>query len=189
MGCCKSFPNNVGQSSSVILIDIMAFEKILSLMPVDCRQQLKNLPLRRFLDTYDFHLAAVFYAIRKKYFLAIFNELLAIKELKLMLPHHEDHFIFANMYQVLCECYFQIYNPELAAEAGEIAVSIMLKHTPTDYKKISLQYYQLAKLYMIQDQWQKTEQYIVKAIEIGRLSNELPQGFIQALEQVFVMLR
>jgi hypothetical protein len=190
MGCCESSPNDVDHSSSSVTSnERMAFEKLLATMPANCRQQLRDLPVRRVLDVYEFHLTAMFFAIRKEYFLAIFNEMIAIQELKQMLPRHEDHFMFTNMYKVLCECYYAIGHLEQAAEAGEIGVTIVLKHTPTDYKNISLQYYRLVQLYIILNKWQQTEQCIMKAIETGRQSSELPQAFIQGLEQCLVMVR
>lgn len=190
MGCCESSQNGSGSSSSPVSSEeSTVFEQILSSIPAHCRKHLRSLPIRRFLDVYEFHLAAMCHVIRKEYLLAAFSEIIAIQELKLMLPRHKDHFIFADMYRVLCACYFEIGNLERAGELGEIIVAIMLKHTPIDYTYISLQYYRLSEAYMVREKWQKTEEYIVKAIEIGRFSNELPPTFIQGLEACLVMVR
>ncbi len=78
---------------------------------------------------------------------------------------------------------------ECVAEIGETIVALMLKHTPTDYAEISIQYYQLAQAYLIQEKWQETEQCIMKAIEAGRLSDALMQVFVHSLEECLIVVR
>jgi hypothetical protein len=175
--------------SSDITDEKMLFEEILSSIPVNDQRQLKNLPMQRFLSVYKYHLIACVYFTQKEYLLALFNENIAIQELKLMLPHHEHHVIFLIMYRLLCECYWEIGNMERVAEIGETIVSIMLKHTPTDYAQISIQYHRLAQAYLIREKWQETEQCIIKAIEAGRLSDESMQVFVRRLEVCLIVVR
>jgi hypothetical protein len=68
-------------------------------------------------------------------------------------------------------------------------LTIMLKYMPTDHTNISLHYYRLAQLYMVPEKWQNTEHCILKAIEVGQISNDLPQTFVQGLEQCLVVIR
>ena len=190
MGCCKSSPSDGSVTAlSGIMNESMMFEEILSKIPVQHQQQLRNLPRQIFLDIYKHHLAACIFALQKEYVLAIYNETTAIGELKLMLPQHQDHIIFLFMYQVLCECCWQIGNMEQVTEFGEIIVTLMLKHTPTDYAKISVQYHRLAQAYLIREKWEETEQCIMKAIEAGRLSDESMQAFVCKLEECLIVVR
>jgi hypothetical protein len=190
MGCCKSSPSNDSVTPlSGIVNESMMFEEILSGIPVHHQQQLRNLPRQRFLDVYKHHMVACVFLTQKEYLLALFNETIAIGELKLMLPQHKDHIIFLFMYQVLCECCRQIGNMERVAELGEIIVALMLKHTPTDYAEISIQYYRLAQAYLIREKWEETEQCIIKAIEAGRLSDESMQVFVSKLEECLIVVR
>ncbi len=131
----------------------MLFERIVSSIPVNDQQQLRNLPMQRFLSVYKYHLIACVYLTQKEYLLTLFNESIAVQELKLMLPHHEYHVIFLFMYQLLCECYWEIGNMEWFAEVDETIVAIILKHIPTDYAQISIQYYRLAQVYLTREKW------------------------------------
>lgn len=167
----------------------MLFERILSSVPVNHQEQLRNLPMEKFLSVYNHHLIACVYLAQKEYSLALFNESIAIQELKLMLPHDEHHFIFLFMNQLLCECFREIGNMERVAETSETIVALMVKHTPTDYAEISMQYYRLAQAYLIQEKWQETEQCIIKAIEAGRLSDALMQVFVNSLEECLIVVR
>ncbi len=135
--------------SSDITNEKMLFERIVSSIPVNDQQQLRNLPMQRFLTVYKSHLISCVYLTQKEYLLTLFNESIAIQELKLMLSHHEYHVIFLFMYQLLCECYWEIGNMEWVAEIDETIVAIMLKHIPTDYAQISIQYYRLVQAYLI----------------------------------------
>ena len=181
MGCCKSSSINGSISpSSDNTNENILFERILSSIPINDQQQIRDLTMQIFLRVYEYHLMACVYLTQKEYLLALVHESTAIEELQLMLP---DHVIFLSMYQLLYECYREIGNMERAAEIGETIIAIMLKHTPTDYAQISIQYYRLAQAYLMRKKWQNTEQCIIKAIEARRLSDESMEVYVRGLEE------
>jgi len=170
-------------------MDRMAFQYILTYIPLHCQQEIVNLPTRKFLDIYQKHITAENHLEQKEYLAAIISECQAIQDLEVLLKHHKDNFIFADMHKLLSICYWQMGNIELAFRRGIVALAIRLKHMPTDYTEISLQYFRLVFMYLIRDEWTKAEECLMKAIITARLSTDLPQTYIQELEEALLYLR
>jgi tetratricopeptide (TPR) repeat protein len=180
MGCCQS---------SLSPIERLTFEYILANIPLHCQQEIIRLPPRKFLSVYQKHLDAEEHLQREEYLAAITSASQAIEELKILLHHHKDHFIFADIHKLLSICYWKMGNIERAFLDGLIALALRLAHMPTDYTQISLQLYRLALIYLVVDKWKEAEDFLIQAITIGRLSTELPQTYIQELEASLAYLR
>lgn len=170
-------------------MDRLAYEYILTSIPVHCKQEIMNLPPRKFLTIYGKHLTAESHLEQNEYLAAIVSQCQAIEDLEVLLNHHKDHFIFANMHKLLSICYLEMGNVELAFVRGLLALAIRIKHTPTDYTEISLQYFRLALIYIVKDEWKEAEECLTKAIITARLSIMLPQSYIQQLEETLAYLR
>jgi hypothetical protein len=93
------------------------------------------------------------------------------------------------MHKLLSICYWRTGNIELAFIRGILALATRLKHKPTDYTEISLQYFRLVFIHLVKDEWKEAEECLMKAIVTARLSTELPQTYIQELEEALVYLR
>ncbi len=180
MGCCQS---------SLSPMERLAFEYILTNIPMHCQQEIIRLPSRKFLNIYQKHLDAENHLQLEEYLAAIASESQAIQDLEILLHHHKDHFIFADMYKLLSICYWNMGNIEQAFLRGVIALVIRVTHMPTDYTQISLQYYRLVLIYLVIDKWKEAEEFLMRAIITGRLSTELPQTYIQELEESLAYLR
>jgi tetratricopeptide (TPR) repeat protein len=167
----------------------LAFEYILTNIPMHCQQEIIKLPTRKFLDIHQKHLNAEDHLQREEYLAAIVSESQAIQELGILLHHHKDHFIFADMHKLLSICYWKMGNIQQAFLQGVIALAIRITHMPTDYTQISLQYYRLALIYLVIDKWKEAEEFLMKAIVTARLSTELSQTYIQELETSLVCIR
>jgi hypothetical protein len=167
----------------------MAYQYILANVPIHCQQEIVKLSARKFLSAYEKHLVAENHLQREEYLAAILSECQAIQDLEILLQHHEDHFIFADMYRLLSICYWKMGNIGLALLRGAIALFIRLKYTPTDYTEISLQCSRLVFIHLVRNEWKQAEELLVQAIITARLSTTLPQGYIQELEEARVYLR
>ena len=167
----------------------LVFEYILANIPLHCQQEIIRLPPRKFLNIYQKHLDAENHLQREEYLAAITNESQAMQELQILLPHHKDHFIFADIHKLLSICYLKMGNIERAFIEGLLALVIRITHMPTDYTQISLQFYRLALIYLVVDKWKQAEECLIQAIVIGRLSMELSQTYIQELETSLAYLR
>ncbi|CAF1271514.1 unnamed protein product [Adineta steineri] len=189
MGCCKSLPNitcdfrlHKIKSSCLTHNEIIQFEALLSEIPDHCRQAIINLPIRQLLNIYQYHIRALDYGLQKEWQLVIAFEQRVIKRLQVLLPTDKDHYIFFNFYNVLSASFLALGALQLAIEGLHIALVILLKHTPTDYKTISMHYYHIANVYKILYDLKTMIQYLTKAIEIARLINDLDQEYIVKLE-------
>ena len=184
MGCCESYSNDADMSySSVTQNERVMFEQILSQIPIDCRQEIINLvPVKHFLTAYQYHLQARDHLQRNEYLLAVVSEREAVKNMLRLLPFHEDHFIFVDMYRLLSVCLLEIGYIELSIKLRQMALNIILRYTPTDYTAINEQYLHLAFLYQIADIYKAAERCFIKIIEIARLCTELNQDYILAVE-------
>ena len=166
-----------------------SFQYILAYVPIHCQQEIVNLSARKFLSAYQKHLAAENHLQREEYLGAILSECEAIQDLEILLQHHQDHFIFADMYKLLSICYWKMGNTNLALLRGSIALFIRLKYTPTDYTEISIQFFRLAVIRLVRNEWKEAEECLIQAIRTGRLSSMLPQSYIQELEEALAYLR
>ncbi len=180
MGCCQS---------SLSPMDRIAYEYILTFIPVHCKQEIINLSPRKFLTIYRKHLAAENHLERKEYLAAIVSECQAIEELEVLLNHHKDHFIFADMHNLLSICYWEMGNIGQAFVRSLIALAIRIKYTPTDYTEISLHFLRLALIYIVTDELKEAEECLTKAIITGRLSIVLSQTYVQRLEETLAYVR
>jgi hypothetical protein len=191
MGCCESFPDNNGLSSSFLTQNERKnFEQIITSIPIHCREDIINLALpKQFLNAYQYHLWALFHFQRNEYLLAISNERIAITQMGHLLPYRQDHFIFAAIYKLLEVCLWHIGEIKLSLLIGHIVLNITIKYTPTDYTEISLQYCRLAFISLSGEAWKGAERYFMKTIELARLSNELPQDYIQEIEEFLAATR
>lgn len=167
----------------------LVFEYILTNIPLHCQQEIIRLPARKFLEIYQKHLDAESHLRREEYLAAIVSECQAIQDLEILLHHHKDHFIFADMHKLLSICYWNMGNIQQAFLRGVMALAIRIAHMPTDYTQISLQYYRLVIIYLVVDKWKEAEEFLIKAIVTARLSTELPQTYIQELEESLAVLR
>ncbi len=187
MGCCKSSPD-IGISrlyptnSTLNQIEMRQLEALLSGIPHHCREDIMKLPVRQLLNHYQYHKMAVYHGLRKEWSLAISYEYRVIKGLQTLLPTEKDHYIFFHFYSILSASFLALGELEVAIEGIHIALAILLKHTPMDYKTISHHYYYLANVYITLQDWKVTAQYLIKAIETARLMNELDQDYIHLLE-------
>ncbi|CAF4276261.1 unnamed protein product, partial [Rotaria magnacalcarata] len=71
---------------------------------------------------------------------------------------------------------------QTAIEGIQIALAILLKHTPNDHKKISYHYYHLANTYKRIRHCKEAAECFIKAIEMARLSNEIDEEYVDMLE-------
>ncbi len=199
MGCCKSSSdigiarlhrtNSVHANSPLTQTEMAQLEKFLSSIPNHCRQPIINLPKRQLLNFCRYHKMALNHSLRKEWSLAISYEYRVIKGLQLLLPNHKDHYIFFNFYSILSASYLALGELEAAIEGIHIALAILLKHTPMDYKTISNNYYHLANAYKVSQNWKATGQYLILAIETARHGNDLDQDFIPMLKTELQMVK
>jgi tetratricopeptide (TPR) repeat protein len=194
MGCCKSSPDNgistlfsINVSSSHTAEATM-FREVVNQIPVHCRQTIINLPTNLFLHAYQYHLIANYHLRRGEFRTAIISESQAIRNLEALLPDHKDHFIFVDMYNTLSLCLSLVGAVSAAIEGNHMALAILLKHTPTDYAAISTQHFQLSSCYLKVGACGQAIEYLRKAIEIARLSNEPNREDIQMLETLLHLL-
>ena len=167
----------------------LAYEYILIHIPIHCQREIIRLPARKFLEIYQKHLDAESHLQQEEYLAAIGSESQAIEGLEILLNHRKDHFIFADMHRLMSICYGKMGNIQQAYLRSLLALAIRITHTPTDYTRISLEYYRLVLIYLAVDKWKEAEECLIKAIATGRLSTELPQTYVQELEVALVCLR
>ncbi len=199
MGCCRSSPdidiarlhriNSIRTNSPLTQTEMEQLENFLSSIPNHCRQTIINLPKRQLLNFCQYHKMALYHSLRKEWRLAISYEYRVIKRLQLLLPTNKDHYIFFNFYIMLSASYLALGELESAIEGIHIALAILLKHTPMDYKTISNNYYHLANAYKISQNWKLATRYLILAIETARLGNDLDQEFISMLETELQMVK
>jgi hypothetical protein len=144
MDCCESSP---AVTDSLTKYEKIEFKQILAQVPANCQQEIISQQKQEFLNAYRYHLAAKTHLRREEYAVATVGECKAIHDLKALLRPHEDHFIFAEMCSLLSICLWKTTNFQLAVREGQTALDIILKHTPTDYTEISIQYFRLAFIY------------------------------------------
>jgi hypothetical protein len=190
MGCCESSPAIDDFSlSSVTPVERMTFEHIISQIPVHCRQEIINLPVQPFLRIYQYHLEAIWFIARNEFHLAMLRELQAIEGLRTLLSHCKDHFIFSDFYTILSASFIRSGNVESAIETAQISLIILVKHTPTDHKNISVTYATLALYHRLAKESRAAELCAMKAIERARLTNELSQQDISTLEEILELTK
>ncbi|CAF4084067.1 unnamed protein product [Adineta steineri] len=189
MGCCESSSDNglstsynLNASSLLTPDETILFKQILNGIPLHCQQPIINLPRRQFLGIYRYHMIASYHFRRMEFQLAILYQFKAISGLQALLLEHKDHFIFIEMYSTLATCLSVTDAVSAAIEGHQMALDMLLKHTPTDYQAISSQYYGLATCYLGGQAWGQGIQHLRKGIETARLSNELNQEDIQMME-------
>ncbi len=186
---CRTSSFGIGISKSNICIDSplteaerIQFETILSGIPVHCRQIILNLPPRQLLNFYQYHTMAIQHGLRKEWPLSISYEHRALKGLQTLLPTQKDHYIFFNFYTVLSASFLALGEFEVAIEGLYLALAIVLKYTPMDYRTISGYYHHLAKVFTIVHDWKAATHYLIKATYTARLMNDLDQEYIDILE-------
>jgi tetratricopeptide (TPR) repeat protein len=157
-------------------------ETLLSEIPEHCREAIIKLPVRELLNLYQYHTAASHHGLQKQWQIAIAYEQHAIKGFQALLPTNRDHYIFFNFYSILSALFLGLGEVQAAIEGIYISLAILLIHTPMDYPTISNHYYYLAEAYQCKQNWKSTAQYLAKAIETARLSNDLDQEYIRTLE-------
>jgi hypothetical protein len=91
------------------MVDSMEIQKILSLIPVHCRQEIINLPAQQFLKVYQHHLIGKYYFERKHFLLALTHEYRAMQGLLDMMPNHKGHFIFVDLCNVMSTCFLELH--------------------------------------------------------------------------------
>jgi len=192
MGCCKS-PSDIGiarlhqtnsarTNSPLTQAEIAQLETFLSGIPDHCREPIIILPARQLLNLYQDHKKALYHALQREWSLAISYEYRVIKALQTRLSPDKDHYIFFNFYSILSASFLALGELEAAIEGIHIALAILLKHTPMDYKTISNHYYHLANAYRALNDWKATTHYLIKAIETAWLSNGFDQEYIRMLQ-------
>jgi hypothetical protein len=199
MGCCKSSPdirslrlnltNAIRINSSLTQTEMMQLEAFLSGIPDHCRQIIVNLPPRQLLTFYQYHTMALQHGLKREWSLAISYEHRVIKGLQALLPTAKDHYVFFNYYTVLSASFLALGELEAAIEGILIALAILLKHTPMDYRTISKYYHYLANVFTSLQEWKATVYYLTKAIEIARFMTDLDQEYIDMLEAELQMAK
>ncbi|CAF3546024.1 unnamed protein product [Rotaria sordida] len=199
MGCCKSSlyintlrshrSNSTRISSSFTQTEMIQLGTILSNIPDHYQEAIINLPARKLLNFYQYHLMALYYGLQREWLLAIVCEQYAIKGLQALMPTEKDHYIFFNFYSVLSACFLALGEIETAIKGLHITLDILLKHTPMDYKTISNHYYHLGNAYRTIQNWEAALQSLTQAIEIAQLSNDLDQEYIHNLEANFQLIK
>lgn len=167
----------------------MAFDYILTQIPDQCQQEIIDLPMKRFLDVYQKHLDAENLVREEKYLAAIECECQAVDNVGKLLQTYPDHFIFADMNRLLSICYWNMDNLDLAYTRALTALLIRSKHTPDDHKEIPLQYSRLVCISIMQSNWKQADEHLQNALVSARLSIDLPQSFIRALEQILTYFK
>jgi tetratricopeptide (TPR) repeat protein len=148
---------------------MLQLETLLSGIPNHGREAIINLPVHQLLTLYQYHTMALYHGAQREWQHAISYEQRAIKGLQLLLPTDKDHSLALGGLQV-------------AIEGIHIALAILLKHTPMDYKTISIHYYNLANVYKALKNLKSTAQYLTKAIETAQLIHDLDEKYILMLE-------
>jgi hypothetical protein len=192
MGCCKSFPdvgniplqrqNSIRANLPLTQAEMAQLEIFLSDIPDHCQQPIINLPPRQLLNSYQYHKMALYYGSQKEWSLAISYEHRVIKGFQALLPTNKDHYIFFKFYSTLSAFFLAVGELQSAIEGIHIALAILLKHTPTDYKTLSNHYYYLSNAYKASEDWKATAQYLIIAIEVARLRDDLDPKFIPMLK-------
>lgn len=193
MGCCKSsadtsasclHPTNSPDGFSFLTqAEMVQLETLLSRIPDHCREPIINLPVRQLLNLYQHHMMALHHGLKRQWQQAISYEHRAIKGFQVLLPTNKDHYIFLDFYNILSASCLALGELQAATEWIHIALAILLKHTPKDYKTISTHYFYLANTYKVLQNSKAMAEYLAKAIETARLSNnDLVQEYIPMLE-------
>lgn len=157
-------------------------EIFLSEIPEHCREIINNLPTRQLFRVYRYHRMALNDGLKRNWSLAIFSEHRALRRLQILLPRQKDHFLFFYLYHVLSASYLALGELESAIESIQIALAILLKHTPMNYQAISKYYYYLAIAFKGIRDWRTTVKYLIKAIEVAELITDLDAEYIPKLE-------
>jgi hypothetical protein len=192
MGCCKSSldieilhlnsTNSARIDSTLTQTETKQLEIFLSEIPDHCRQIIVNLPARQLLNFYQYHTMALQHGLKREWSLAISYEHRVLKGLQTLLPTQKDHYIFFYFYTVLSASFLALGEFEAAIEGLYIALAILLKYTPMDYRTISGYYRHLANAFRILQEWKATAYYLIKAIATARLMTDFDQEYIGILE-------
>ncbi|UJR10536.1 hypothetical protein I4U23_014736 [Adineta vaga] len=192
MGCCKSLVVVVTshlslsklrrRSTSLTHAEITQLQIIFAGIPEHCRDTILSLPARQLLNLYQYHMMALYHGLQKEWKLSISCEQRVIKGLQALLPTDKDHYIFFNFYSVLSASFLALGALQQAVEGLHLALAILLKHTPVDYKTISIHYYHLANAYKALHNSRASAQCLSKAIETSRLRTDPRQTYIPILE-------
>ncbi|CAF1633562.1 unnamed protein product [Adineta ricciae] len=188
MGCCEGLPTVASlikfrrRTTSLTHADITQLQIIFAGIPEHSRQVILNLPARQLLSLYQYHMMALYHGLQKEWQSAIYCEQRVIKGLQALLPTDKDHYIFFNFYSVLSASFLALGALQKAIEVLHIALAILLKHTPTDYKTISVHYYHLANAYKALHDSRASAQYLTKAVEAARLRSDSSRTYAAVLE-------
>lgn len=170
------------QDLSLTQHEKVQLETFLFYVPNDCQQTIVNLSKRDLLNLIRKHRMAVYCSLKKDWSLAIYYERQAIKRLQTLLPNEKDHYIFYIFYNILSAAFLALGQFESAIEGIQLALIILLKHTPTEYRIISNHYFYLAYMYNNLQDWQLAMEYFCKAIETGQYIEPFDQDLICMLE-------
>lgn len=151
-------------------------------IPDHCRPIINKLPAGQLYNAYRSHKKALNYGLKKNWSSAIFYEHRAIRRLQTLLPRHKDHYVFFHLYNVLSAASLALGEVESAIEGIHITLAILLKHTPMDYRAISIRYHYLAIIFKGLEDWRGVVKYLTKAIETARLIADFDSDYNQMLE-------
>ena len=191
-GCCTSSANvrilhwdpikSVRIDLSLSEAAITELRIFLSEIPDHCRPMISKLPAGQLYNVYQDHKMALNHGLKKNWSQAIFYEHRAIKGLQTLLPMQKDHYIFFHFYNVLSAASLALGEVESAIEGIHIALAILLKYTPMDYRAISRHYHYLATIFKGLEDWRGAVKYLIKAIETARLITDFDSDYNQMLE-------
>ncbi|CAF1292606.1 unnamed protein product [Rotaria sordida] len=195
MGCCESSSDgdmsiffNTNNSWILTPDKTKVFRQTLNQIPVPCRQAIINLPVRDFFNAYEKHLLANYHAKERHFGRALALEKFAIRDFLVLLPEHQDHFIFADIYRTLSKCLLEMGLILPAIETSQKTLDILLKHIPSNNEAISTQYFNLAICYLNSGIYNESWQYLSKTIVIARHSNVPNLENLDILETTLYLL-
>jgi len=162
--------------------DRIQLETFLLNIPNHCQQTIINLSKQDLVNLIRKHRLALYFSLKKQWSLTIFYERQAIKRLQILLPNEKDHYAFSIFYNVLSAAFLAFGQVESAIEGIQLSVVIQLKHTPTDYRNLSKNYFYLASMYNMLQEWQPAIEYLLKAIETSRHMTPIDEDFVCMLE-------
>jgi hypothetical protein len=199
MGCCESTasdevsslatPNTTATSSYFTPIEMMLLQMLMTKLPNHCRQTIIDIPPRKVLNALQHHINAQHHILRKEYPLAILCESKAISEFQALIPNHQDHFIFVDLYNTMIKSLANSGLFQASLGACQIVLNILLRDTPTDYKAINITYSFLYQIYERRQAWRAAFICMTKAIETARLCHSPNQEGICSLEDRLEQLK
>lgn len=196
MGCIHSSSNNGdlvlpnsdnfdqnSLSSSLTVGEQLEVKKILSEIPQHCRETIAKLPPRQLLNIYQRHFLAKYYIEQKNFVCAIAHEYQVMKELEVLLPNDQDHFIYIDIYNVMSKCLLELSSVPKALEISRSAMALLLRYTPMDHAAISAQYSYISIIYQIKKEWANAEYCLKEAINRAQQLNQTDHQYIELLQK------